>query len=315
MLFRRKPEPEAEEPRRPPDRTLSTRLAWAVLFGGAALIVTRVSVATVVQIHGHGMAPTLLDGDHVVLLRDRWSLERGDVVVYDPTPTQAPPPEPMVPSEGDAPRSPHDDGEEYPDARREPGQDMRNTAVIDREELEENWEKVQRRSNGIAQRDTAPLRVGRVLALPGERVTFNVPDAALGLAIDGDPLHQKPSDPLRITFESSSDPSGDAEPKMRATAYETTGERRYTVLMRRRDGPEPWPALGIPPPDAGPVEVEADGYLVVADNREEGACCDSRSIGWVPADNIKGKVVVRLAGDPSATPELDPSTRGFLWKP
>jgi signal peptidase I len=314
MLFRRHrgKDEDDDEPRRPPDRTLSTRLAWLVLMGGAALVVTRVSVATVVQVHGDGMAPTLLDGDHVVLLRDRWTLERGDVVVYDPTPVEAPPPAPMLPAEGDAPRAPYADGQEYPDGRRLPEQDLRNTAVIDREELEENWQKVQRRSGGLAQRKTTPLRVGRILALPGQQVTFHVPDAALGLAIDGEALPQKPGDPLRIALEHDGD---DTTPRMRATAYETTRNRRYTVLMREREGLTQWPGLAIPPASAGPVEVEAEGYLVIADNREEGDCCDSRAIGWVPAENIRGKVVVRLAGDASPTPDLDPAARGFLWKP
>jgi signal peptidase I len=313
MLFGRHRDKEEldDEPRRPPDKTLSTRLAWAVLVGGAVLVLTRVSVATVVQVHGDGMAPTLLDGDHVVMLRDRWTLERGDVVVYDPTPAEAPPPTPVVPAEGDVPRAPYADGDEYPDARRLPEQDLRNTAVIDREELEENWQKVQRRSGGLAQRKTTPLRVGRILALPGQSVAFHVPGAALGLAIDGQPLQQKAGDPLRIALEHE----GADHPRMRATAYETTDNRRYTVLMRDRVGTPTWSALAIPPATSGPVEIEAEGYLVVADNREEGACCDSRAIGWVPAENIKGKVVVRLAGDASMTPDLDPAARGFLWKP
>jgi signal peptidase I len=315
MLFRRHPEREAEddEPRRPPDRTLSTRLAWAVLVGGAVLVVTRVSVATVVQVHGDGMAPTLVDGDHVVMMRDRWTLERGDIVVYDPTPVEAPAPAPALPAEGDAPRAPYADGSEFPDVRHAPEQDFRNTAVVDREELEENWKKVQRRSAGLAHRAATPLRVGRILALPGQRVTFHVPDATLGLAIDGEPLHQKPGDALRIVLDRQDDAS--AGPKLRATAYETTSNRRYTVLMREREGKTQWPGSMLPPASGGPVEVEAEGYLVVADNRQEGACCDSRAIGWVPAESIKGKVVVRLAGDARATPDLDPAARGFLWKP
>jgi signal peptidase I len=315
MLFRRHRGKEDldDEPRRPPDRTLSTRLAWVVLMGGAALVVMRVSVATVVRVHGDGMAPTLLDGDHVVMLRDRWTLERGDVVVYDPIPVEAPPPTPGVPVEGDVPRAPYADGEEFPDARRAPQRDLRNTAVIDREELEENWQKVQRRSGGLAQRKATPLRVGRILAVPGQQVAFHVPGAALGLAIDGEPLQQKPGDPLRIALERGD--GDDAPLRMRPTAYETTDNRRYTVLTREHEGATSWQSLPIPPPSSGPVEVEAEGYLIIADNREEGSCCDSRAIGWVPAENIKGKVVVRLAGDASATPDLDPAARGFLWKP
>ena len=63
------------------------------------------------------------------------------------------------------------------------------------------------------------------------------------------------------------------------------------------------------------VELEAPGYLVVADNRDDGACCDSRAIGWIPAEAIRGRVLVRLTSNPEAAPDLDPAARGLQWKP
>lgn len=98
-------------------------------------------------------------------------------------------------------------------------------------------------------------------------------------------------------------------------AYETTADRRYQVLVPVDEPDEPWPGLGLPPPEAGPVELEAPGYLVLADNRDDGACCDSRAVGWVPAEAIRGKVLMRLVGNAAAAPDLDPGTRGLRWKP
>ena len=53
--------------------------------------------------------------------------------------------------------------------------------------------------------------------------------------------------------------------------------------------------MGLPA-DGGPYEMPADGYLLVADNRDEGACCDSRAIGWVHADQLRGEIMLRLGG-------------------
>jgi signal peptidase I len=314
-MLRRRPhdDDDAEEPRGPPDRSWSTRLAWLTLVGGAALLVTRMSLATVVQIHGDGMAPTLLDGDSVVVARGAWSVERGDIVVYDPGAAVSGADLMAAGAEGDEPRGEGDDGDEYPDARKESRGDYRNTAVVDPEELEENWEKVQRRSDGIATRRKEPLRLGRVLAVPGDTITFNVEDGALGLAINGSPLWTKPSEPLRIELRGDGDEPAHAD--KRPMAYESTDERRYPVLSRTTPGLPEWPGLGLPSAADGPVEIEAFGYLVVADNRDDGACCDSRAVGWIPEDAISGKVMIRLASNPSATPDLDPKTRGLLFQP
>jgi signal peptidase I len=274
-------------------------------------------VATVVEIHGDGMAPTLVDGDHVVIVRDRWDVERGDIVVYDPAAATPGAWEPPLPSEGDDPDGEAGDGDEFPDARREPGSDLRNTAVVDREELDDNWEKVKRKSEGLAAHERVPLRLGRVLAVPGDVVTFNVGGgAALGLAVDGQPVPQKAGQPIRIALRGDVPPDAERPaPALRALAYESTDERRYAVLVSV-DGRLPgWEGLSLPDPEAGPVELEAPGFLVVADNRDDGACCDSRRLGWIPEDALKGKVLMRLAGDPKATPDLDPSARGFLWAP
>ena len=63
------------------------------------------------------------------------------------------------------------------------------------------------------------------------------------------------------------------------------------------------------------VELVAEGYLVLADNREDGACCDSRALGWVPAESIAAEVLMRLSGSTAATPDLEPDARGLLWQP
>lgn len=302
-----------------PDRSWSTKIAWLVLFGGAGLVALRMSVATVVQLHGDGMAPTLLDGDHVLLVRGRWSVERGDVVVYDPRPPALEESVPPPPRERDAPRADNDEGEQFPDARRDPENDLRNTAVVDPDDLEEGWSRVQARADGLAGSHAPPaLRLGRVLAVPGDRVAFHVPGAALGLAIDGVPLTDKTTDPMRLRLvepgRTDDERPDEGDGRVRAVSWETCGDRRYPVLPTAKPVPS-WPALGLPPPQAGPVETMAEGYLVLADNRDDGACCDSRALGWIPADAIRGEVVLRLSGSSAATPDLDPGARGILWKP
>ncbi len=313
-MFRRDDDDEAPRPR---DRSWSTRIAWLTLFGGGLLLVTRLSVATVVEVHGDGMAPTLVDGDSVLILRSGTEIQRGDIVVYDPSAATPGAWSSHVPAEGDDPEGAIEEGEEFPDARRDPNKDLRNTAVVDPDELGDNWEKVKKRSDGLAARERVPLRLGRVLAVPGDVVTFNVEGgAALGLAVDGQPVPQKPGDPIRIRLRGDVPDGADRpQPMLRALAYETTDERRYPVLVSSREGLPGWEGLALPDPEAGPVELEAPGYLVVADNRDDGACCDSRRLGWIPAEAIRGEVLLRFAGDPAATPDLDPSARGFLWKP
>lgn len=319
MPRRRPIDDEDEAWSRPRDRAprggWSTKLAWLVLFGGSALLVTRVGVATVVRIHGDGMAPTLLDGDQVVLLRSRMDIERGDVVVYDPMPPSAMPPEASLREEDDTPKAPSADGREFPDPREDPRSDLRNTAVIDREELEDNWKKVQARSEGVTAGLHTPLRVGRVVALPGDTVTFHLEGSTLGLAINGEPVRDKPGEPIRIRLQDTDHGSESSSIELRAVAYETHGKRRYPVLVPTSLWPAAWTHLQLPPRGSGPAEIMAEGYLVLADNRDGGACCDSRRLGWIHEDTIRGEVVMRLPGDPSATPDLDPSTRGVLWKP
>jgi len=312
----RRPDPEHDDPPARSGRSWSTRLAWLTVVGGVALMATRVGVATVVQIHGDGMAPTLLDGDHVMLVRGSGSVERGDVVVYVPgTAMPLLPVEPEL-AEADDPRADNDRGQEPPDVREEPSRSLHNTAVIDPEELEDNWEKVQARSDGLATYEAPTLRVGRVLAVPGERVAFHVPGAVLGIAVEGEPILGKPGEPLRLALRDVEDPEGPVgAPRLRTTAYETTDDRRYQVLAPAHEPEDPWPALDLPPAEAGPVELEAPGYLIVADNRDDGACCDSRAIGWVPAEAIRGRVLVRLTSNPAAAPDLDPGARGLQWKP
>lgn len=305
-MFRR--DREDETPKRPPGRGWSSRIAWLTLVGGAALVVVRMSFATVVEIHGDGMAPTLVDSDHVVITRDPWSLERGDIVLYDPGMAR---PGSWEKTELEDPNGGRAEAGR-PDVRQDPQGVLKNTGIptsmVDRGELDANWEQVQSRSDGIVKVDRGPLRLGRVLAVPGDTVTFHGPSGALGLAINGDPVPSKLSEPIRIRLQ-----EGGAA--LRTLAYETTDARRYPVLVRAAQTPPLWPGLELPPPDFGPVQMEAPGFLVVADNRDGGACCDSRTLGWLPEDAVRGRVMLRLTGDPAATPDLDPSARGVLWKP
>ncbi|MBL8969054.1 MAG: S24/S26 family peptidase, partial [Myxococcales bacterium] len=169
--FRRADPEDDELAARAGERTWPTRLAWLVLVGGAAVLLLRCGVATVVEIHGDGMAPTLLTGDHVLLIRGTWGLGAGDLVVYDPTPPAAPPPAPEPAPQLPGPREgrglPRHDG---------PRQPLRNTAVVDVDDLDlgDEWQAVQRRSGVAGPPAPAPssLRVGRILAVPGDRITF-----------------------------------------------------------------------------------------------------------------------------------------------
>lgn len=311
-MFRRR---DDEDERPAASRGLSARIAWVVLVGGAALVVTRASLATVIQVHGDGMAPTILDGESVIMVRGAWGIEPGDIVVYDPTPAseacddQSDP----APERGrDEALGPSPGGRQIDPSQPQTGE-LRNTAVVDVDEVENNWQRVRDRGDRAPPRN---FRVGRVLAVPGDTVTFHVPDVALGLVVNGVALQQKPDDPIRLVLAGKPAPGedpGDAHtPRLRPLAWETLGDTRYPVLLG--DELESWPGMGLPA-DLGPIEVQADGYLILADNRNEGACCDSRAIGWVPADNLRGEVVVRLAGDPGAAPDSDPRSRGLARLP
>ena len=308
--FRRADPEDDELAARAGERTWPTRLAWLILVGGAAALVLRCGVATVVEIHGDGMAPTLLTGDHVLLIRGTWGLGAGDLIVYDPTPPAPPDPEPLPTPQLPGPREgrglPRHDG---------PRQPLRNTAVVDVNDLDlgDEWQAVQRRSGVADPRAPAPtsLRVGRILAVPGDRITFGE-HGALGLAINGRPLTQEIGAPLRLAVRGPQDPQAPPA-RPRGTASEAIGERRYQVLTAS-PGPTSWPGMRLPG-DAGPLEVEADGYLVIADNRDEGACCDSRALGFVGPDRIRGEIVLRLGGRNRNHPDVAPGQHGMLWKP
>jgi hypothetical protein len=299
---------DPDSPRRSPDRSWATRLAWATLVGGGALLIVRAFLATVVQVHGDGMAPTIVDGDTVMLLRGRWAVGAGDIVVYDPAHGVAPGPvgTPPLPDPGQAREDP---GE--PDARARPVRPLRDTAVVDEDELEGRWDEVTRRAAGSGPR---ALRLGRVLACPGDTVTFNLADASMGIAVNGARVQHKPGETIRIVLRAEG-PDGPApgSPRLRTTAYESMGELRWPVLTDAAPRAR-WNALELPP-DPGPVEVRAPGYLVLADNRPEGACCDSRALGWIDPEAIRGEVVARLAGNSRSTPDLDPRTRGASLLP
>lgn len=290
----------------PQSRNLGAKLAWVVLIGGAVAVGARATVATVVEVHGDGMAPTIFDGDNVLLTRGAWNLEAGDIVIYDPARTvPALPDEP--PPEG-SPEGVVETEPNYTDPSLSPRGELRNTAVVDMEEIETRWERLrQKNAKAAKQRRSEVLRVGRVVAVPGDRVTFNVPDAAHGVAVNGAPLQQKPGEPMRLVLEDQT------EPRLRATAYEWIGSLRYPVLVPVTEDPG-WPGMQLPG-DLGPIEVEATGYLVLADNREEGACCDSRALGFVDPSAIKGEVRARVSGDAHSSPDATPESRGPRWLP
>lgn len=286
-MFRRPDEPA---PR--PQRSTSARVAWVMLLGIGAVVLTRASLATIVQVHGDGMAPTILDAESVVMVRGTWGIERGDVVVYDPTPPSEPSSEPEL--EPLPPRTtpgPIDEGRTI-DPKRRPRGELRNTAVVEVDEVEANWSRVRDQDED----QPRGYRVGRVLAGPGDTVTFHVPDVALGLLINGSPIEQKADTAIERT------PVDD--PKLRPTAWETLGDTRYPILAGTT--PPNWAGIGLPD-DLGTLEVQAEGYLIMADNRDEGACCDSRVLGWIPAEKIRGEVVLRLTGDVGG--------RGMQWLP
>jgi signal peptidase I len=305
MAFRRIKDPEYDRRNKPrKDRTWSTRIAWGVLVGGGALIVTRASVATMVTVHGDGMAPTIADDDAVLVVRGSLAIQRGDVVVYDPWLESDAEPEPidLPPPLGESERG------ETSDPSTQPGSPLRNASVadgdlpnnnvVDSDALDSNWERLRAKADEDTQRG---YRLGRVLAVPGDAVTFFVPDAALGLAIDGAPIQRKSAAPIRIEVEGGN--------QMRTTAYEWAGSTRYAVFpAASKDATDPpWPGLDLPR-GVGPIQVQAAGYLIVADNRDESACCDSRALGWIPQDALRGEVVLRLAA--GAEPE-----KRMTWLP
>lgn len=297
------------------ERSTSTKLAYCVLVGGGVLLLTRALLATVIQVHGDGMAPTILDGESVVMIRGTWGIEPGDLVVYDPTP---PPEEACDDEEQDATRRPSpapgpSEGGAAVDDRRTPRGELQDAAVVDVDDVESNWQRVRDRDSRARPRN---FRIGRVLARPGDTVTFHVPDVALGLVINGSPLQQKLDDPIRLVLSGRGAPGEDREdvatPRLRTVAWETLGDTRYAILPGTAGSS--WPAIPLPD-DLGPIEIRAEGYLILADNRDEGACCDSRAIGWVSAEKVRGEVVVRLAGDPGAAPDSDPRSRGLARLP
>lgn len=306
-LFRSRDEDE-DEVRGPPDKSVASKAAWFVLAGGAALVGLRACVATVVTVHGNGMAPTVLDGDSVMLVRGTWRVRAGDLVIYDPT-FEFVDPQATVASP-DAPSGRDGEDAHFVDTQKREAGELRNTAVVDMEQLEGNWRRVQRASGTT--KDTHQvqdgLRVGRVIARPGDTLSFGNDDGALGLVINDVPLSQKQSEPLRLRLGVGQE----TDVHLRTAAYESVGNVSYQVLSSTSPNDFDFEALRR---GREHLTVPDDAFVVIADNRDEGACCDSRAIGFVPAKAIKGEVVARLTGDPSATPDLDPESRGLRWLP
>ncbi|MGB1699835.1 MAG: S24/S26 family peptidase, partial [Nannocystaceae bacterium] len=306
MRRRRDPEPEETPRRRASTRPArGSRLAFYVLVAAAVTIGVRATVATVIPVHGDGMAPTLLDGDVVLMTRGRWNVGLGDLVVYAPEATSLPQSPPMLPPDPSgtrAPRGPSDTSE----LRHTP---FPNAAVVDKDQLDAavgaQWADVQRRSGASERRVPArSLRIGRVLARPGDRVTFYAPESAMGIAVNGVPLRHKAGFAQRMVLPEAPSPGErhrDLQAaSVRATAYESLGDRRYPILVSGDpEVLEQLDALLVSSPGrphASPTSVVAPGYLVFSDNRPEGACCDSRAIGWIDPEALEGEVIARLSG-------------------
>jgi hypothetical protein len=145
-------------------------------------------------------------------------------------------------------------------------------------------------------------------------VTFHVPDVPLGVLVDGSPIIQKPGDPIRLALAGPTVKGRDERQlALRPSAWETLGDARYPILLGSIA--TDWSGIELAQLTSDPIEVQAEGFLVLADNRDEGACCDSRALGWIAPEHLRGEVVLRLAGDPNAMPEGDPATRGMQWLP
>ena len=321
MPRRRRDEPEDEAPRRPQPRPArGSRLAFYVLVTAAAVVATRATVATVLPVHGDGMAPTLLDGDVVLMTRGDWTIGLGDLVVYAPTPAVEP--ESSSDLESDPSGTRRNRGTFAVEGNS--GRSLPNAAVVDpraiEAEVQGRWENVggQDASSAGPHREGAPLQLGRVLARPGDRVTFGVHDAALGLAVNGVPLRHKVGPARRLVIPPKpvlgEDPDAVDRPTVRTTAYEHLGDLRYEVLVGHGDV---LPALSTDGRSTASARdsVLAPGYLIISDNRPEGACCDSRTVGWIHPDGIEGEVVARLSGTTGHAPDADPASRGPRWLP
>ncbi|TPV97153.1 MAG: hypothetical protein B7733_01035 [Myxococcales bacterium FL481] len=306
---------EEDAPRASDERSLANRLAWLVIGLVGVLVLLRATIVTVVTVEGAGMEPTIRDGDLVLLVRHTGQIARGDVVVYEPLPTvmlaggeEARPP--RVPLPGEAAAS-----TESATAASASGPPLPNTAVVDRAKLERNWQELQSAASAPAGA-RPPLRVARVLAVPGDVVAFRVPGAALGLAINGQPLRQKDAMPARLPLTAVARGGTDAAPATptggpsaatpTAPAYEWLDDLRYPVRPDSRG--TTWVGMDLPA-DGTPVQVTAEAYLLLADNRPDGACCDSRALGWISAGAISGEIYARLERGHEA------AHRGLEWLP
>jgi hypothetical protein len=145
----------------------------------------------------------------------------------------------------------------------------------------------------------------------------------MGIAVNGVPLRHKSSFARRMVLPAPPTPGERARDldvaSVRATAYESLGERRYPILVSS-EREELAGIEALVAPSAGsvsetPTSIIAPGYLVFSDNRPEGACCDSRAVGWIDPDAVEGEVVARLSGATDKAPDADPAARGPRWLP
>jgi signal peptidase I len=237
------------------------------VVGVLGLVVVRVFVATIVEVEGHAMSPNLENEDRIFVRRGAWMIAPGDAVVFRPPPDLltrsgfAPPPA-SVPPQGQPPLAMSvTSGQPLP------------SAWLDRSALAARWSHLQ----GESEDPKGHWWMGRVLARPGDVVVFGDPAAKGGIIVNGAILHDV------------ADPQAD-NPKLPSRKI-VLGDRVVSVQgsTLRFDI-----ARLVPAGTKLPVAIEAPGFLVLADDRDRGQCCDSRKLGWVDASAVKGAVLGRL---------------------
>lgn len=251
-----------------PTLSWRTRLGRWGLSGFLLLAGVRVFCATVVQVEGQAMAPNLGDADRIVVARGDWLIAPGDAVVYHPPPSFWQNGEGQAPPNGRAPL------QQAPLAVSLSTGKTLPSAWLDAEVLATRWQSLNNDSRAV---DSAQWWIGRVLARPGDVVVFGDPAAKQGIIVNGVVIHDV------------ADPQAGTPTK--PTRKVVMGERVVAVQgsALRLDL-----ARLLPPNTTLPVAVSAPGYLLLADDRDRGACCDSRRLGWIARSAVEGSVVARV---------------------
>ena len=285
-----------------------TRIVWPTIgLSIAALVMLRLFVVTILVIEGNAMAPSLRNGDQVILLRGTWGLSAGDVVAFDvtktrpsqpdsPKPRSLPPPtnDPKTPAPEERPKNGTQNdpsSDVFRQSAESPRRELRDTHLwIDATEVEDRWERLSNQAAqsgvpdsvlGSAATGTGAIGIGRIIALPGQRVTFRDSKCPLGLA--------GPESHCLIRQHQTKD----------GRTLEHRGAVQYAVLHSNDSEMDDWAAMTLPD-DTLPVEIIAPGYLILSDDRSSHSAFDSRAIGWIDPEHIRGELVFRVNHDPQA---------------